>query len=299
MFTKTGLPRVAVAVYSLISASQVKAYVIQSLDKCCPCPSANISGYDTLTVTITQPAGTTEPAAVNPSFGSQNLDVTAAIEQTVIRELTTTIYVSYSEPQNASVVSGSSPLPSMTSTAGPGPSLADTSAPFDGSGNMQQQSKSSIAPLEPSSSTTLNYTTSRIKPEDWEGPASMTVSTSAEHSTEYRSHPSVIISTKSAYESRQNETSEVGMVSSALSVSTRAHNEVPATTITSPLAYSTFPTAPTGNSVCTITMTQLSDLKGDDVDIVIIDINTGESTCRKKNSGKPCNFTHGSCGCIE
>lgn len=290
----------------------------QNSNECCPCPApgqqTNVPG----TVTVTQPAQT---VYVSNAQGPPVQTVT--VERTITAE-PSTVYVTHpnESPSNApsdvsQVVVTVSPQPEPSQQAEPQTVTIVNGSTLQPPAQQQQPQTVTVANgnAPPGQQNAPSVITQTIQPDmpEQAGPQTITVNanpptklvqivtvTQGLPSSEAPQSPNIITVTQGLPSSEAPQSPTVVYVTASPSPQPSAQPEGPKTVVVTmqpssatvqqatvtepPQAQTVFQTV---DHYTTLTKT-VAGGGGDNIEIIIINIYTGETSCRKKHSGKPC-----------
>ncbi|OAQ74268.1 hypothetical protein VFPPC_01809 [Pochonia chlamydosporia 170] len=292
------LAMLAMSMASVTEARFGRLISRQNTNECCPCPAPGQQTNVPSTVTVTQPAQT-----VYVSNAQETPKQTVTVEKTVTAE-PSTVYVSQpgnspsNMPPEASqvvVTVSPQPMPSQPSqpqtvTVVPGNSSpAGQAEPSVITKTIQPEAPEQAEPQTvtvnakpPTKVATVVTVTQGLPPSNAPELPSVVTVTQGLPSSEAPQSPSVVTVTASS--SQQPSPQAEGPKTVVVTVQPSPATTVPAT-VTAPPQVQTVVQSVDHYSTLTKTV---AGGGGDNVEIIIINIFTGETSCKKKHSGKPC-----------
>ncbi|KAG5973816.1 hypothetical protein E4U55_000268 [Claviceps digitariae] len=296
-----GIPWTVLALAPVAHARIGRLSPDENLNECCPCPAPGQSsnGASVVTVTVTQPAQT---QTVYVSLAQENPTHTVTVERTVTIDAHT-VYVT--QPNNGPI---GSPRPQFTQQQ-PGPQTM-TLIQGDAQGHTQPlQVTTTVQPESPKGLSDLEPKTVTLKADP---PVSLVsvASVAQDQPSLSASWPLSVVTVTQDWQQRQQQQEAPNVVvtvtpgpeppAAASTTLTAAQPQGPKTVIVTiqPSPSSVQPAAVTA-SLQAQTIVQTVDHYytltktvggggGDNIEIIIINIFTGEAFCKKKHSGESC-----------
>lgn len=277
----------------------------ESSNECCPCPAPGQLNHGDGVVTVTQPAQT-----VYVSQAPESPKHTVTIERTVTAE-PHTVYVTQPNNTPSNAPSGGNEIVVTVSPQPPPPQQAGPKTVTVINGDSQAPQQQPQSPQSPQTVTVVNVNaqpepvTKTVLPEDpKEASGPKTVTVNANQPIKMVTVVTVTQGGSSSQTQQQQPPSAVTVTASpapplADNIAA-AQPEGPKTVVVtikpdSPSAQAAAVTAPPQTQTIVQNVDHYSTLTktvagggGDNIEIIIINIYTGETSCKKKHSGKSC-----------
>ncbi|KND92570.1 hypothetical protein TOPH_02871 [Tolypocladium ophioglossoides CBS 100239] len=277
-------PLAMLAMAPLVQARFGRLQDRRDSNECCPCPAPGAPSQGVTTVTVTQPAAAPKTETVTilqtvtPSGATVTITQINNNPPAVTQEVTVQLQP---KPQTVTVING--PLQPSHGTPAEGSQPRVTTKTTQQGGTPQEGPKTVTITNGPSPTPgSPNVVTVTVNPNP-SSPAGSSQPGSPPQPFESPSRPNSgdTVVTKTL--------SNVGNPETGPNVKAVASPD-PSVMTAPPVTVTASPQVQTVVESIYQTLTKtVSGSGGDNIEIIIINISTGESTCRKKHSGKPCN----------